>query len=79
MLHDFSLQVFDLKSNQKILEKSKQKTSQLSFSPGGNFLSTWEGYCTTPDNPKGFNNLEICQIGDGHVIKSFVQKRQDNW
>ena len=71
--------MYDVITNQKVLEKEKRRTSQLSFSSGGNFLSTWEGYCLTAESPKGFNNLEICQIGDGHVVKGFVQKRQDNW
>ena len=74
-----SLQVYDVKTQQQILEIPKQKTSQLSFSSCGNFLSTWEGYFTTPDKPKGSNNLEIYRIGDGRVVKSFVQKRQDTW
>ncbi|XP_065055740.1 eukaryotic translation initiation factor 2A-like isoform X2 [Rhopilema esculentum] len=74
-----SLQVVDLKTSQKLFEIPKQKTSLLSFSSCGNYLCTWEGYYTTPDNPKGFNNLEILRVGDGSTVKSFVQKRQDTW
>eukprot|EP00795_Rhopilema_esculentum_P016937 gene16937-8426_t len=73
------LQVVDLKTSQKLFEIPKQKTSLLSFSSCGNYLCTWEGYYTTPDNPKGFNNLEILRVGDGSTVKSFVQKRQDTW
>lgn len=74
-----SLQVYDLKSQQKILEVPKRKTSQLSFSACGNYLSTWEAYYTTQDNPKGSNNLDIYRVGDASVIKNFIQKRQTTW
>ncbi len=69
----------NVNTNEIVLEVPKQKTSLLSFSPLGNFLSTWEGYFTTPDNPQGFNNLEIYQISDGALVRSFVQKKQDTW
>eukprot|EP00794_Sanderia_malayensis_P011342 gene11342-12525_t len=74
-----SLQVADVNSGHVLAEIPKQKTSLLSFSPLGNFLSVWQGYFTTPDNPKGFNNLEIHSVKDGSVVKGFVQKKQDTW
>eukprot|EP00112_Aurelia_sp_Birch-Aquarium-sp1_P022323 Seg626.2 transcript_id=Seg626.2/GoldUCD/mRNA.D3Y31 product="Eukaryotic translation initiation factor 2A" protein_id=Seg626.2/GoldUCD/D3Y31 len=74
-----TLQVHDIKTGRTILELPKQKTSQISFSAMGNFLSTWEGYYTSAEKPKGFNNLEIYRIGDGSVVKAFIQKRQETW
>ncbi|EDO39938.1 predicted protein [Nematostella vectensis] len=57
----------------------KTKTACLSFSPRGNYLSTWEPFTTSKDNPNGSKNLEIWDIKSGQAIVAFYQKKRDTW
>ncbi|XP_044752195.1 eukaryotic translation initiation factor 2A [Coccinella septempunctata] len=55
------------------------KANQMTFSPKGTFLLTWEPFAITKANPNGGPNLHIYETKTGKLIKSFEHKKQSNW
>lgn len=55
------------------------KAYQITFSPKGTYLLTWEPFTVTKDNPNGSPNLHIYETQTGKLIKSFEQRKQSNW
>ncbi|XP_054138763.1 eukaryotic translation initiation factor 2A isoform X3 [Melozone crissalis] len=55
------------------------KTVCLEFSPKNNVLATWQAYATAKDGTAGVPNLQLHDLRTGKCLKSFVQKKMQNW
>ncbi|KAK3749948.1 hypothetical protein QZH41_013857, partial [Actinostola sp. cb2023] len=66
-------------TGQEVQKIPKSKTYELSFSPLGTYLSTWEIYTAAKNNPQGSKNLEIWEVQSGNLVASFAQKKQETW
>lgn len=50
----------------------------LEFSPKSNILVTWQPYATAKDGV-GEPNLQLFSVKNGKCLKSFIQKKSQNW
>ncbi|KAM7043525.1 eukaryotic translation initiation factor 2A isoform 2-T2 [Acridotheres tristis] len=55
------------------------KTVCLEFSPKNNVLATWQAYTTAKDGTAGVPNLQLHDLKTGKCLKSFIQKKMQNW
>ncbi|KAJ6669410.1 hypothetical protein lerEdw1_008219, partial [Lerista edwardsae] len=55
------------------------KTVFLEFSPKSNVLATWQPYTTAKDGTAGVPNLQVFDVKTGKCLKSFIQKKMQNW
>ncbi|XP_066478159.1 eukaryotic translation initiation factor 2A isoform X2 [Tiliqua scincoides] len=55
------------------------KTVFLEFSPKNNVLATWQPYTTAKDGAAGVPNLQVFDVKTGKCLKSFIQKKMQNW
>ncbi|NXI23083.1 EIF2A factor, partial [Sterrhoptilus dennistouni] len=55
------------------------KTVCLEFSPKNNVLATWQAYATAKDGTAGVPNLQLHDLKTGKCLKSFIQKKMQNW
>ncbi|KAH0624077.1 hypothetical protein JD844_007414 [Phrynosoma platyrhinos] len=55
------------------------KTVCLEFSPKNNVLVTWQPYTTAKDGAAGTPNLQVFDVKTGKCLKSFIQKKMQNW
>ncbi|XP_062988157.1 eukaryotic translation initiation factor 2A isoform X1 [Elgaria multicarinata webbii] len=55
------------------------KTVCLEFSPKCNILVTWQPYTTAKDGAAGVPNLQVFDVKTGKCLKSFIQKKMQNW
>ncbi|XP_005308275.1 eukaryotic translation initiation factor 2A [Malaclemys terrapin pileata] len=51
----------------------------LEFSPKNNVLATWQAYTTAKDGAAGMPNLQLYDVKTGKCLKSFIQKKMQNW
>lgn len=51
----------------------------LEFSPKSTFLATWQPYTTSKDGTAGIPNLQLYDVKTGTCLKSFIQKKMQNW
>lgn len=62
-----------------VAQLPKPKTCGLQFSPKQTYLTTWEPYQVTKDNPANTPNLHIWNLQTKESVKSYVQKRNTGW
>ncbi|XP_062355513.1 eukaryotic translation initiation factor 2A isoform X5 [Cinclus cinclus] len=55
------------------------KTVCLEFSPKNNVLAMWQAYATAKDGTAGVPNLQLHDLRTGKCLKSFIQKKMQNW
>ncbi|KAM7133674.1 eukaryotic translation initiation factor 2A isoform 2-T3 [Molossus nigricans] len=51
----------------------------LEFSPRSTVLATWQPYTTSKDGAAGVPNLQLYDVKTGTCLKSFIQKKMQNW
>uniref|UniRef100_A0A8C9FC48 Eukaryotic translation initiation factor 2A n=1 Tax=Pavo cristatus TaxID=9049 RepID=A0A8C9FC48_PAVCR len=51
----------------------------LEFSPKNNILATWQAYSAAKDGSAGAPNLQLHDVKTGKCLKSFIQKKMQNW
>uniref|UniRef100_A0A8C9I346 Eukaryotic translation initiation factor 2A n=1 Tax=Piliocolobus tephrosceles TaxID=591936 RepID=A0A8C9I346_9PRIM len=51
----------------------------LEFSPKNTVLATWQPYTTSKDGTAGIPNLQLYDVKTGTWLKSFIQKKTQNW
>ncbi|KAL2804534.1 eukaryotic translation initiation factor 2A isoform 4 [Daubentonia madagascariensis] len=51
----------------------------LEFSPKNTVLATWQPYTTSKDGTAGTPNLQLYDVKTGTCLKSFIQKKMQNW
>ncbi|KAF6118431.1 eukaryotic translation initiation factor 2A [Phyllostomus discolor] len=51
----------------------------LEFSPKNTVLATWQPYTTSKDGTAGVPNLQLYDVKTGTCLKSFIQKKMQNW
>ncbi|NXJ80158.1 EIF2A factor, partial [Trogon melanurus] len=51
----------------------------LEFSPKSSILATWQAYTTAKDGTAGTPNLQLHDVKTGKCLKSFIQKKMQNW
>ena len=51
----------------------------LEFSPNNTVLATWQPYTTSKDGTAGTPNLQLYDMKTGACLKSFIQKKMQNW
>uniref|UniRef100_A0A2K5YP09 Eukaryotic translation initiation factor 2A n=1 Tax=Mandrillus leucophaeus TaxID=9568 RepID=A0A2K5YP09_MANLE len=51
----------------------------LEFSPKNTVLATWQPYTTSKDGTAGIPNLQLYDVKTGTCLKSFIQKKTQNW
>ncbi|XP_048190844.1 eukaryotic translation initiation factor 2A isoform X2 [Perognathus longimembris pacificus] len=51
----------------------------LEFSPKSTVLATWQPYTTSKDGTAGIPNLQLYDVKTGACLKSFIQKKMQNW
>lgn len=51
----------------------------LEFSPKNTILATWQPYTTSKDGAAGIPNLQLYDMKTGTCLKSFIQKKMQNW
>lgn len=51
----------------------------LEFSPKNTVLATWQPYTTSKDGTAGTPNLQLYDVKTGTCLKSFIQKKGQNW
>ncbi|KAL7414825.1 eukaryotic translation initiation factor eIF2A-domain-containing protein [Mrakia frigida] len=52
---------------------------EITFSPKGTYLSTWERYVKPEDPNAQHNNLRIFSTATGEEVMAFTNKSQENW
>ncbi|KAG8445294.1 hypothetical protein GDO86_010180 [Hymenochirus boettgeri] len=55
------------------------KVVGLEISPKNTILSTWQTYSTGKDGTAGVPNLQLYDLKTGNSLKSFIQKKMQNW
>ncbi|XP_075058064.1 eukaryotic translation initiation factor 2A [Mixophyes fleayi] len=55
------------------------KVVSLEFSPKNTILATWQTYTTGKDGVAGVPNLQLYDLKTGKCVKSFIQKKMENW
>ncbi|NP_001120561.2 eukaryotic translation initiation factor 2A [Xenopus tropicalis] len=55
------------------------KVVGLEFSPKNTILATWQTYTTGKDGTAGTPNLQLYDLKSGKCVKSFIQKKMENW
>ncbi len=75
------VQVVDGESGQNLqfLQVPNNITVDMSFSPLGSFLQTWERPIKDPETGNWSKNLKIWEVKTGSVIAEFSQKNQAAW
>ncbi|XP_037699279.1 eukaryotic translation initiation factor 2A-like isoform X2 [Choloepus didactylus] len=51
----------------------------LEFSPKNTVLAAWQPYATSKDGTAGIPNLQLYDVKTGTCLKSFIQKKMQNW
>ncbi|XP_015455663.1 eukaryotic translation initiation factor 2A isoform X2 [Pteropus alecto] len=51
----------------------------LEFSPKNTVLAMWQPYTTSKDGTAGIPNLQLYDMKTGTCLKSFIQKKMQNW
>uniref|UniRef100_A0A663E104 Eukaryotic translation initiation factor 2A n=1 Tax=Aquila chrysaetos chrysaetos TaxID=223781 RepID=A0A663E104_AQUCH len=51
----------------------------LEFSPKNNILATWQAYTAAKDGTAAVPNLQLHDVKIGKCLKSFIQKKMQNW
>ncbi|PIO28250.1 hypothetical protein AB205_0026030, partial [Aquarana catesbeiana] len=51
----------------------------LEISPKNTILATWQTYTTGKDGTAGVPNLQLYDLKNGKCVKSFIQKKMQNW
>uniref|UniRef100_A0A3Q1M2B7 Eukaryotic translation initiation factor 2A n=1 Tax=Bos taurus TaxID=9913 RepID=A0A3Q1M2B7_BOVIN len=51
----------------------------LEFSPKNTVLATWQPYTASKDDTAGIPNLQLYDVKTGTCLKSFIQKKMQNW
>uniref|UniRef100_A0A4W2FCP5 Eukaryotic translation initiation factor 2A n=1 Tax=Bos indicus x Bos taurus TaxID=30522 RepID=A0A4W2FCP5_BOBOX len=51
----------------------------LEFSPKNTVLATWQPYTASKDDAAGIPNLQLYDVKTGTCLKSFIQKKMQNW
>nr|XP_045047964.2 eukaryotic translation initiation factor 2A isoform X4 [Desmodus rotundus] len=51
----------------------------LEFSPKNTVLATWQPYTASKDGTAGVPNLQLYYVKTGTCLKSFIQKKMQNW
>lgn len=51
----------------------------LEFSPNNTVLATWQPYTASKDGTAGVPNLQLYDVKTGTCLKSFIQKKMQNW
>ncbi|XP_068960849.1 eukaryotic translation initiation factor 2A [Petaurus breviceps papuanus] len=51
----------------------------LEFSPKNTVLAIWQPYTTSKDGTSGVPNLQLYDVKTGKCLKSFIQKKMQNW
>ncbi|KAB0357499.1 hypothetical protein FD754_001655 [Muntiacus muntjak] len=51
----------------------------LEFSPKNTVLATWQPYAASKDDTAGIPNLQLYDVKTGTCLKSFIQKKMQNW
>ncbi|XP_069844881.1 eukaryotic translation initiation factor 2A [Dipodomys merriami] len=51
----------------------------LEFSPQNTVLATWQPYTSSKDGTAGTPNLQLYDVKTGACLKSFIQKKMQNW
>uniref|UniRef100_A0A2K5QKY5 Eukaryotic translation initiation factor 2A n=1 Tax=Cebus imitator TaxID=2715852 RepID=A0A2K5QKY5_CEBIM len=51
----------------------------LEFSPKNTVPATWQPYTTSKDGTAGIPNLQLYDVKTGTCLKSFIQKKMQNW
>uniref|UniRef100_A0ACB8FB91 Eukaryotic translation initiation factor 2A n=2 Tax=Sphaerodactylus townsendi TaxID=933632 RepID=A0ACB8FB91_9SAUR len=73
------INIVNVTSNQLLHTFDLPKTVCLEFSPKGNVLATWQPYTTAKDGAAGVPNLQLFNVQTGKCLKSFIQKKIQNW
>ncbi|XP_054839473.1 eukaryotic translation initiation factor 2A [Eublepharis macularius] len=73
------INVVNVTSNKLLHSFDLPKTVCLEFSPQGNVLATWQPYTTAKDGAAGLPNLQVLDVKTGKCLKSFIQKKMQNW
>ncbi|CAH2247147.1 eukaryotic translation initiation factor 2A isoform X1 [Pelobates cultripes] len=55
------------------------KVIGLEFSPKNTILATWQTYTTGKDGTAGVPNLQLYDLKTGQCVKTFIQKKMQNW
>ncbi|XP_075717608.1 eukaryotic translation initiation factor 2A [Rhinoderma darwinii] len=55
------------------------KVVGLEISPKNTILATWQTYTTGKDGTAGVPNLQLYDLKTGKCMKSFIQKKMENW
>ena len=72
------VRIFQAEGAQLLQELSLPNIVELSFSPRGTYLSTWERHVKLDDAAQ-HKNLRIFSASTGEELIAFTQKSQDGW
>ncbi|XP_077204805.1 eukaryotic translation initiation factor 2A [Paroedura picta] len=73
------INIVNVTSNKLLHSFDLPKTVCLEFSPKGNVLATWQPYTSGKDGAAGVPNLQVLDVKMGNCLKSFIQKKTQNW
>nr|XP_027320493.2 LOW QUALITY PROTEIN: eukaryotic translation initiation factor 2A [Anas platyrhynchos] len=71
--------IFNVTSAELLQSFDLPKVVCLEFSPKNNVLATWQAYTTAKDGTAGVPNLQLYDVKTGKCLKSFIQKKMQNW
>ncbi|XP_028587121.1 eukaryotic translation initiation factor 2A [Podarcis muralis] len=71
--------IVNVTSHEVLRSFDQPKTVCLEFSPKSNVLVTWQPYTTSKDGGAGVPNLQLFDVNTGKFLKSFIQKKMQNW
>lgn len=73
-----SVRIFQAEGAQLLSELPLSNVIELSFSPRGTYLSTWERPIKLDDNQQ-HKNLRVFSVSTGEELVAFTQKSQEGW
>ncbi|KAM0748472.1 translation initiation factor eIF-2A [Meredithblackwellia eburnea MCA 4105] len=74
-----SVQVISTTTSQPISELPLKNVIDLSFSPNGTQISTWERQVKQEDGQPGHRNMKVWNAETGEELAAWGQKAQDGW
>lgn len=75
----FSVNICSCQNWKILCSLTRPKAFYLKFSPNGTYLTLWELFTTSKDNPDGAPNLHIYKSDTGEEMLSIIQKRNSDW
>ncbi|EGF99733.1 uncharacterized protein MELLADRAFT_50619, partial [Melampsora larici-populina 98AG31] len=73
------VRVYDAQNGQLLIQIDLPNVIEISFSPKGTWISTWERYVKPTDESAQHKNMRVWDVSTGQEVISFSQKSIEAW